>query len=204
MLFRSAATLGLAGITPPNWVLAQDILADGYKPRQFVFAARDRADETVDLIRSVRDTRFKYIWNGFPNRPWLQPNRYKDSKPILQAMRKLHAAGKLTDEQALIMAETRPVEELYDTESDPWEFHNLATDPQHRTQLLKMRAALRDWQQRTGDPCRPEPRDVYLAEVRAAAGGTGKKPNADVYQNNVDLMLRWMEERPPLPGPPTE
>lgn len=200
----AAATLGLAGITPPNWVLAQDILADGYKPRQFVFAARDRADETVDLIRSVRDTRFKYIWNGFPNRPWLQPNRYKDSKPILQAMRKLHAAGKLTDEQALIMAETRPVEELYDTESDPWEFHNLATDPQHRTQLLKMRAALRDWQQRTGDPCRPEPRDVYLAEVRAAAGGTGKKPNADVYQNNVDLMLRWMEERPPLPGPPTE
>ncbi|MFM7833768.1 MAG: sulfatase-like hydrolase/transferase, partial [Planctomycetaceae bacterium] len=94
----AATTLGLAGIRKPSWVLAQDILSPDYQHRQFVFAARDRADETVDLIRSVRDTRFKYIWNGFPNRPWLQPNRYKDSKPILQAMRKLHSEGKLNPE----------------------------------------------------------------------------------------------------------
>ncbi|MFM8728065.1 MAG: sulfatase, partial [Planctomycetaceae bacterium] len=181
---------------------AQDILSPDYQHRQFVFAARDRADETVDLIRSVRDTRFKYIWNGFPNRPWLQPNRYKDSKPILQAMRKLHSEGKLNPEQALIMAETRPVEELYDTAADPWEFRNLAADPAYQTQLREMRSALRNWQNSTGDPCQPEPKDVYLAEVNAAAGNTGKRPNADVFSQNVQLMLKWMQERPPLTGPP--
>ena len=198
----AASTLGLAGISKPDWVLARDILAPDYTPRQFVFAARDRADETVDLIRSVRDTRFKYIWNGFPSRPYLQPNRYKDSKPILQAMRRLHTEGKLNPEQSLIMADTRPVEELYDTTADPWEFLNLATDPAYQTQLKQMRAALRDWQKRTGDPCQPEPKDIYLAEVWAAAGGTGKRVNADVYARNVELMLQWMQQRPPLPGPP--
>ncbi|MFN5976664.1 MAG: hypothetical protein ACK48U_19630, partial [Planctomyces sp.] len=91
---------------------------------------------------------------------------------------------------------------LYDTTADPSEFRNLATDPAHQTQLKLMRAALRDWQTRTGDPCQPESKDVYLAEVWAAAGGTGKRANADVYAENVQLMLQWMQERPPLTGPP--
>jgi len=199
----AATTLGLAGIRKPGWVLAQDILSPDYQHRQFVFAARDRADETVDLIRSVRDTRFKYIWNGFPNRPWLQPNRYKDSKPILQAMRKLHSEGRLNPEQALIMAETRPVEELYDTNADPWEFRNLAADPAYQTQLRQMRTALQHWQNSTGDPCQPETKSVYLAEVHAAAGNTGKRPNANAFSQNVQLMLQWMQERPPLTGPPS-
>ena len=199
----AATSLGLAGLKVPEWMFGRDVLSDGYQPRKYVFAARDRADETVDLIRSVRDTRWKYIWNGFPNRPYLQPNRYKDSKPILQAMRRLSAAGRLSAEQALIMAETRPVEELYDTESDPNEFRNLAADPAYFMRLGQMRKALREWQAATGDPSAPESEAIYRTEVEQPHAEGGRNTENAVYQANVELMLRWMNERPALPGPPT-
>jgi hypothetical protein len=156
----------------------------------------------VDLIRSVRDTRWKYIWNGFPNRPYVQPNRYKDSKPILQAMRRAFAAGSLSAEQSLIMAETRPVEELYDTESDPNEFRNLASDPAHAMRLGQMRQALREWQAATGDPSAPESEAIYRVEVEQPHAEGGRNTENAVYQANVELMLRWMNERPALSGPP--
>ena len=195
----AATSLALAGIALPPRMQARDILRTDYQPRQYVFAARDRADETVDLIRSVRDERWKYIWNGFPNRPYLQPNRYKDSKPILQAMRRLHEIGGLTAEQSLIMAELRPVEELYDTQSDPWEFRNLAAAPEHSDRLLAMRLALLQWQQNTHDRCQPESAEVYAIETAAAGGGN--KQNGDEYERNIQLMQRWRLERPPLRAP---
>ena len=195
----AATSLALAGIALPPRMQSRDILRTDYQRRQYVFAARDRADETVDLIRSVRDERWKYIWNGFPNRPYLQPNRYKDSKPILQAMRRLHETGGLTAEQSLIMAQTRPVEELYDTQSDPWEFRNLAAAPEHRQRLLAMRQALTQWQLDTNDRSEPESAEVYAIETAAAGGG--RKQNGEDYERNVELMQRWRLERPPLRAP---
>jgi len=192
----AATSLGFAGIPKPSTMPSQDIFTDGYRPREYVFAARDRADETVDLIRSVRDTRWKYIRNGFPNRPYLQPNRYKDSKPIVIAMRKLYAEGKLNAAQSLIMAETRPQEELYDTQTDPFELHNLAADPAFSERLVKMRTALQEWQQRTGDPAEPETEEVYRIETGVAHPEGGKNTENEVYKANAELMLRWMKERP--------
>ncbi|MEQ1828794.1 MAG: sulfatase, partial [Pirellula sp.] len=191
-----ATSLALAGIQKPESMFSKDLLAENYEPRQYVFAARDRADETVDLIRSVRDSRWKYIYNGFPNRPYLQPNNYKDGKPIVQAMRRLHSEGKLNSAQSLIMAETRPREELYDTQSDPFELHNLAGDSVHSPRLASMRTALVQWQQRTGDKAETETEEVYRAEVSTDhAEGAKKKGNVQ-YHANVELMLRWMKERP--------
>jgi arylsulfatase A-like enzyme len=194
-----ATSLALAGIDIPATMQSRDILAANYQPRQYVFAARDRADETIDLIRSVRDTRWKYIRNGFPNRPYLQPNRYKDNKPIVQAMRRLHAAGQLSPEQSLIMAETRPLEELYDTEADPFEFRNLASDPAHAERLAAMRSALLHWQSETGDVAQPESEDIYRLEVGATHAEGGKNTENDEYRRNVETMLRWMTERPLVP-----
>lgn len=192
----AACTLALAGLAVPQSMHGRNILAGGYEPRRYVFAARDRADETEDLIRSVRDRRWKYIRNGFPNRPWLQPNRYKDEKAIVQAMRRLHAEGKLTAEQSLIMAGERPVEELYDCEADPDEFRNLAKDPAHAAVLAEMRQALRDWQVRTGDPADVETEEVYRLETAAQHPEGGKNQAGEIYRRNVETMLRWRRERP--------
>lgn len=197
----AAVTLALAGLPRPASMQARDFLAKDYARKEFVFAARDRADETVDRIRSVRSEGFKYIRNFYPSRPYLQPNYYKDDKAIVQAMRRLHAEKKLTPEQSLIMAEARPREELYDLHADPHEMRNLAGDPAHAAALAKHRAALDEWIARTDDRGRvPESESVYSDYVfdERPEGGSSR-PGGEVFRKNVELMRRWTRERPMEP-----
>jgi arylsulfatase A-like enzyme len=190
----AATSLALAGIAKPQTMQARDLFAKDYAPRKYVFSARDRADETTDRIRAVRSERYKYIRNFHPERPYLQPNAYKDGKPIVQAMRRLHAEGKLTPEQALIMRETRPPEELYDLQSDPYELKNLAPrdDAQTHPEALKeLRRALEDWVTRTNDHGRePEPPAMYDSDMADYLGGKGNR----VVKQNIELMKKWAGE----------
>jgi hypothetical protein len=140
----SATSLGLAGITIPENVQGHDFLAKDYVPEKAVFAARDRCDETVEILRSVRVKRFKYIRNFLSYLPHTQPNQYKDGKTITKAMRELHAAGKLNELQGRIFSPTRPREELYDLKKDPYETVNLASDSKHQKTLAAMRTRLYD------------------------------------------------------------
>ena len=56
---------------------------------------------------------------------------------------------------------TRPEEELYDLETDPFEVENLANDPGHRETLERMRAELARWIEETDDQGRfAEPAEV--------------------------------------------
>jgi arylsulfatase A-like enzyme len=188
----AAVSLALAGLPVPEWMQARNVLAEDYRPREYVFSARDRADETVDRIRAVRSDRYKYIRNFHPRRPYLQPNVYKDGKPIVQAMRRLHAEGKLNREQALIMAETCPAEELYDLRNDPHELHNLAADPAHQKKLSQFRQALERWMTETkdrgaeSDAAYDSEMAVYLRE-REGAG-------REATQRKIELMKRWAAE----------
>lgn len=195
----AATSLSLAGIAKPGRMNSLNILSADYKPRESVFAARDRADETVDWIRSVRTEKWKYIRNGFPSRPYLQPNNYKDAKAIVQAMRDWYAQGKLNEDQSLIMAQTRPLEELYDLENDPDELHNLALDPKLSDTLLALRNRLIDWQKRTGDTGGVESPEVYDAEAGADHLEGGKGNRSPQYQKNLELMKRWYTEKPFVP-----
>lgn len=138
----SATSLGLAGITIPSNVQGQDFLAKDYSPKNALFTARDRCDETVDILRSVRTRRFKYIRNFLSYLPHTQPNQYKDGKTTSKAMRELHAAGKLSELQDRIFSPTRPREELYDLKTDPYETVNLAGDAKHKKTLAAMRKRL--------------------------------------------------------------
>ena len=129
----AATSLALAGIEVPKWMQGRNVLAKDYRKREAVFSARDRCDETMEHIRSVRTERFKYIRNYLPERPHLQPNRYKDEKAIVQKLRELHAAQRLDDlTENVLFAEKRPAEELYDLTADPFEVTNLAGEPKHK------------------------------------------------------------------------
>src|SRR5690606_2342912 len=99
-----------------------------------------------DLIRAVRDKRFKYIRNFMPERTYAQNIDYMNKMPTMIEMRRLHAAGKLKGAEKLYFRETKPVEELYDTAADPHEIRNLAEDPQHQQTLARLRKVLEDWQ----------------------------------------------------------
>jgi len=164
----AACSLKLAGIKIPDYVQGRDFLAADYKPSKFVFAARDRCDETVDVLRCVRDSRYKYVRNFMSHVPHAQPSQYKDGKKILQVIRGLQKEGKLNEQQSRPFAPRRPPEELYDLQSDPHELVNLATTTKHQERLASMRKALHQRMTQTRDMgLIPEP---ILEDVGRAAG----------------------------------
>ena len=149
----SATSLAIAGIDVPSHFEGRVLLGEHKTAsREYVFAARDRCDETVDRIRAVRDKRYKYIRNYYPDRPYMQLNRYKEtSYPIWRQMLRLEKEGQLSASENPFLARSRPEEELYDTETDPDELHNLAESPEHQQILTRMASALDLWVQHTGD-----------------------------------------------------
>ena len=121
------------------------------KPRDHVYGHRDRMDETYDLIRTVRDKRFRYVRNFMPWQPYSQDIAYMNEMPTMQEWRRLHAAGELTGPQADWFRKQKPVEELYDTEADPYEINNLAHDPRLVITLERLRLRLEGWMREIGD-----------------------------------------------------
>ncbi len=193
----AATSLGLTGLKIPKWMQSQNILAKDYQPRKVVFSARDRCDETVDRIRCARTQRYKYIRNFYPKRPYLQPNAYKDNKPILQAMRRLHKAGKLNQAQSLIMASSRPKEELYDLASDPYELRNLSSDPKHSQILTRLRKELDQWIVRSGDQgVKPESTAMYDSDMAVYLQRLKKRNPGRLkeIQRNIATMKKWAAE----------
>ena len=144
--------LSLAGIEPPEEMDGRIFLGTEREPEPpYIFAARDRMDETYDRIRAVRDRRYKYIRNFHPELPYAQRISYMEEMPTMQEWRRLHRAGELEGAQQLFFAETKPREELYDTEQDPHEIRNLAADPAYGAKLKQMRQALDEWMHETDD-----------------------------------------------------
>jgi arylsulfatase A-like enzyme len=190
----AATSLAWAGLPVPSWMQGRDIFDKDYQKRGAVFAARDRCGETVDRIRSVRTEQFKYIRNFHPQRPLLQPNDYKDTKPILPPLRELHAQGKLSPlQEELLFSPTRPPEELYDVTADPFETRNLSADPRYRVTLESLRARLDRWRLDTRDPG-PESEKAYEANFDYELNIPAGKARKDALIKNSALMKQWARE----------
>lgn len=146
--------LSLIGIEPPEHMEGHAFLGEHIAPApEFSFGHRERMDERYDLTRSVFDGRFKYIRNYRPDKPQGQFLDYMFQTPTTQVWHRLWQEGGLTPEQAAFF-EPKPVEELYDTDTDPHEVVNLAEsdDPAHREALERLRAAHVQWMLDTRDP----------------------------------------------------
>ena len=190
----AAETLRIAGVDLPSGMEGRPLFGPAARSRDFVVSARDRCDETVERMRSVRTSRYKYIRNYYPGRPHMQPNRYKDAKAL--TLRRLHDEGTLNADQDRIFNPTRPREELYDLEGDPHELRNLAQDLEYRKTLLHHRAILDRWIEESGDRGEtPESERDYDAEMSLYLNG-GNRSGADVetLKVNIAQMKRWAAE----------
>jgi arylsulfatase A-like enzyme len=175
-----ATVLELAQVPRPCHLQSVPFLDAQGQPtpsRSHIFATRDRYDEFYDCIRAARDGRFKYIRNYHPELPRALWNDYLHRHPIMRDLWQLRCENRLSREQACFFEIQRLPEELYDTQSDPYELRNLAGDPVHAATLQSLRDALDGWQAEIGDLYR-EPEE-QMAE-RFWPGGIQPRATAPV------------------------
>ena len=145
--------LSFYNIPTPAYMHGRDILGK-YKPaesRKYICFSADRFDETTDLLRAVSDGRYKYIRNFQPQKQQFLNLSYRKSQEGVKEMYLLDSLGKLNPIQAAVMRKSKPVEELFDTQQDPFELQNLAAKPEVQAKLIELRAALENWIRETKD-----------------------------------------------------
>ena len=207
--------LKLAGMSIPSYMQGQPFLGEApASPREYIFATHSRVDEAYEMSRCVRDRRYKYIRNFLPHLPYVQPSAYCDQAEIMQELRRLVGTAAMIGSPGLLWQPTKPVEELYDTQADPHEIHNLAGAAAHQQTLERLRQRLGDWMAETHDTeLLPEaemhirsvgstpyeiardPRKYPQARILAAAELVGAGPHAlpglMEYLEDTDSAVRY-------------
>jgi len=134
--------LSLTGTPAPSYMQGSAFLGK-HKGEEvkYIYMFRDRMDGRYDLTRSVVDGKYRYIRYFNPNRPWMQHLEYLWKAPSMRSWERAYLAGECNEVQSRFW-QTKPLEELFDTENDPWEVNNLANDPAHAGRLQEMRSLM--------------------------------------------------------------
>jgi len=119
--------------------------------RKYIHAAADRLDAQADMIRAVRDERYKYLLNFYPDTPYYLPVKYREQMAIMQELLRLNVIDSLDTFQSLWFREEKVKEELFDTWEDPHELHNLANDPEYAGKLEELRLECTSWMESIND-----------------------------------------------------
>ncbi len=145
--------MSLLGIEPPEYMDGKAFAGEHQQMdgRDYIIGSADRFDEQTDMRRSVIDGRYVYVRNFLPQLPYSIRIGYREQIPMNKILLEKGAKGELSGDPAYIHARTKPLEELYDLRSDPYEVNNLAKDPAYKDKLSEMRKVLADWQLQVGD-----------------------------------------------------
>jgi N-sulfoglucosamine sulfohydrolase len=168
----------LVGIKIPKYIQGQAFLGahKSRRPRKYIHAAADRLDAQVDMVRAVRDNRYKYILNFYPDKPYYLPVAYREEMAIMQELLRLNDKDSLDEYQAQWFRKTKDKEELFDTRVDPYELKNLANNPEYKDKLEELRKECTRW----------------MADIN----DMGKIPEADI------LETFWPGRQQPVTAPP--
>lgn len=143
--------LSLTGTPVPAYMQGHAFLGDQKtKDPEYAFMSRQRMDERYDLVRAVRDKKFRYIRNYMPFRITMQHVEYLFRAPSAEAWLTAFKEG-ITNAVQSFPFQPKPVEELYDTENDPWEVNNLAAIPAYDSDLRRMRKVQTAWMREIKD-----------------------------------------------------
>ena len=175
--------LSLTNIKPPAYMQGKAFKGQ-YKRSlepKYVFGASDRFDETTDKVRSVRDKKYKYIKYYETKKPMYLEVGYRNQMPIMQELLRLKKEGNLTSDQALWFRDSKPNEELFDIQNDPFELHDVSKDPVYTSKLEAMREACDQWIGEINDTGMI-PEEVSIANMHP----NGSQPKTEV----VHVMIK--------------
>ncbi len=146
-------TFSFAGIEIPDYIDGEAFEGQfrSKEEREYIFAAADRLDEQVDMIRAVKNKRYKYLRNFVPEKGYYLPLAYREQINSMQVLLDMRDAGTLNEVQMQWFRESKPEEELFDTWEDPHEINNLAEDPALSSILAELRTACNDWMESVED-----------------------------------------------------
>ncbi|HHP7242653.1 MAG TPA: sulfatase [Cyclobacteriaceae bacterium] len=217
--------LSMVGIKPPEYI--QGSAFEGkYKtdmPRKYVHAAGDRFDETYDMIRAVRDKRFKYLRNFQPQKPYYLPLAYRENMATMKELLRMRDEGTLNEIQMQWFRQTKPEEELFDTKNDPHELNNLADNPDYHEKLIEFRNECKRWMMEVDDmgfipeeelikrfwPNKKQPitADPYIAskdgKLRIVCATEGSSIGYK-FQEDMKPWIGWRIYTEPIPLPEQE
>jgi uncharacterized sulfatase len=144
-----------AGRTPPSVLdgksLLPVLLGKAKEHKKYVFGEMTtrgiiNASEHFG-IRSIRSSRFKYVWNFTPDIKF--QNACTKSGIFKSWQEKAVADADAADK--VRRYEHRPSEELYDITKDQYEWSNLADDPEYARVKAGLRRRLLEWMEAMGD-----------------------------------------------------
>ena len=171
--------LSLTGIDPPKYMQGKPFLGQYRKnSNDYVISIRDRRDEVLMFSRSIRTDKYHYIRNFLPHRPRMQRNFYSEITPIRQELRRLDNLGLLQSNEAWLMGNSVPVDELYDTETDPHELNNLAQEAEHQEIMELLKRNLFSWMVET--------KDLGLVPEHEMIEKSKDNAPYDTFSNNFD------------------
>ncbi len=143
--------LSLAGVEAPAYMEGRPFAGSTRVGEQkYAFGFRGRMDERYDMVRTVRDKRYRYVRNYMPHLVYGQHVRYMFNMRSVKAWERLHKKETLVGAQKAFWGE-KPAEELYDVLIDPWEVENLAGRAEYHGKLAELRAACEEQILRTRD-----------------------------------------------------
>lgn len=147
------------------------------KHREYIFTTHSGdGNMNVYPIRSVRNDRYKYILNLFPENYHSNHSDIHRSPNAGAYWDSWDEAAKTDATAAAIIQKyfVRPAEEFYDIRNDPFEQINLIEAKAQKKQIEKMRRILHDWMKEQSDTQKifdnpypvsgPKPHEVWLKE----------------------------------------
>lgn len=171
--------MSIIGLPPAEFHQGQPRLGEFESPksRSYIYAAVDRLDEHYDMQRAVKDNRYKYIKNYYPEKPYYQSIAYREQIASMKELLKMRDAGELNEIQMQWFRKTKDKEELFDTWNDPHELNNIAGQSDMQDKLIELRTACEDWMSTIND--------------------RGNQPEIEMAQ---EFWPNWVQPQVPMPS----
>ena len=203
--------LSMVGIQAPSYMQGQAFegVFKTQTQRSFIHGHADRFDERVDMIRAVRNKRFKYLKNFYPDQPYYLPVAYREKMEVMQELLRMRNAGTLDENQALWFRPNKVVEELFDTENDPHELNNIAGDPAYADILASLRDECERWMKAIDDKGLIDEKDLIKTFYPNGKAQLTEAPKIEIKKGLVSLScstpgarigFRFTSEKAPYKG----